>query len=143
MKHAINVILKDGTEIRITKENKLIFKNKYLNFDVDFGNSWFCYGDEECIETAFTSFINGELKKVTITGKIEPDLNFVLMPKGAKPIRELGTDFLNDEHKYDCNSMRIELDLCLNGVYGGSFFVVELNEEETEEFISQWLGVKK
>lgn len=142
MKHEINLILKDGTEIQITRENRLIFKNRYLNFDVDFGNTWFCYGDEEGIEAAFKSFMNGELTKVTITGKIEPDLTFVLMPKGAKTIRELGDSFFDDLY-YDCNSMRIELDLCLKGAYGGSFFVVELNEEETEEFINQWLGIKK
>ena len=39
--------------------------------------------------------------------------------------------------------MRIEFDLCVDGGFGGSFYVMELSEDETKEFIEKWLGIDK
>ena len=144
MRQTVDMVLKGGTRIYIGRgnTNRIIFKNKYIDYDKERGSSFWCYNDEEVITNYLRDFYDGKFKEVTTIGKIEPDLNFVLMPKGAECIRELGSDS-RGVGSYDSNYMRIEYDLQVDGGYGTSFICFELDEEETEDFIAQWLGIKK
>ena len=139
MKHEINMVLQDGTQLLFSKENRLVVKNKYINYDVDFGDCFFCYGDEESIEYTFKEFIAGKLNKITVIGTTDPYLTFILMPNGVKGEREMGSSDILEEDGF---CMKIELDLCANGAFGGSFWCYCLNEDETKEFINQWLGLE-
>ncbi len=140
MKNEINMVLSDGTQLLFTMQNRIVVKNRFLNYDLEHGESFFCYLDEDFIEKAFYDFITNKLKKITVVGTTDPDLTFVLMPRGVEKEREMG-DSLNIDK--DASVMKIELDLCVDGAYGGSFWSYCLNEDETVEFISQWLGLKE
>lgn len=126
---------KDG-EYRVVVHNEIIHYDK---------SHLFCYGDVQGITDGLVKLVIGELNEVTAVGTADPDLTFVLYPKGAKVVRDEGegfhlTDFQGNPliRYYESNTMKIELDLCLNGVYGEQFWTMQLSEKETEEFATQW-----
>lgn len=139
MKEAVSLILENGTEITIEGADRISVQNEYVNYDSRFFGAMFCEGDKPYIYKVFQDFINGRLKEVTAVGTTDPDLTFVLFPRGAKVIREEGKEFYSSEWQYTGNIMKIELDMCINGIYGETFWIGYLNEKETADFINQWL----
>ena len=125
-----------GGKYRVVVHNDIIHYDKTLLF---------CYGDVEGITDGLAKLVMGELNEVIAVGTADPDLTFVLYPKGANVVRDEGdgyhpTDFQGNPliRHYESNTMKIELDLCLNGVYGEQFWTKQLSEQETEEFATQW-----
>lgn len=142
MRPRFNMTLIDGTELVMDGANGIYIHNRFVNYNINYNGTFFCYNDKDIIDSAFQDFMAGKFKEVEVVTKIEPDLTFVLMPKGAKVIRGLGEEFPKD-CVYDYDSMRIEFDLCVDGAFGGSFYVMELSEDETKEFIEKWLDIDK
>lgn len=142
--HTVKMVF-DGTEFSIERkdgEYRVIVHNDFVHYDK---THLFCYGDVQGITDGLAKLVIGELNEVTAVGTVDPDLTFVLYPKGAKVVRDEGDGFHPTDiqgnpliRHYESNTMKIELDLCLNGVYGEQFFTMRLSEQETEEFAAQW-----
>lgn len=142
------VFLDDGnTELRIDPNPGggycISVTNQYINYRKDFD---FTDDDEKFIAQELQEFMDGECDEVKVVGTSQPFLTLVLCPSGAKSIRELGDDVvrygLDDkpiEEYYEQDTIQIELDLCVNGVYGGQFWVAVLSEDETEDFCQKWI----
>ena len=137
MENKIKLVLQDGTEIGINNNDTLYIHGRYVNYNME---HIFCYGDDIIIKE-LKSFANGEKKEVYSISTTEPWLTFVFYPKGAMPMREVGIgEFQFDDMKqYEDNFIKIEIDLCNDGVFGGSFWSVYLTAEETSDLINQCL----
>lgn len=142
--HTIKMVF-DDTEFLFERkdgEYRVIVHNDIVHYDK---THLFCDGDVEGITDGLAKLVVGELNEVTAVGTVDPDLTFVLYPKGAKVVRDEGDGFRSTDlqgnpliRHYESNTMKIELNLCLNGVYGEQFWTMQLSEQETEEFATQW-----
>ncbi|MCM1367255.1 MAG: hypothetical protein NC184_00350 [Roseburia sp.] len=144
--HTLKMIFDDGTKftmIRNGGEYRLIVHNDIVYYD---RTHLFCYGDIENITNGLGMLVSDNLEEVTVVGTADPDISFVLCPKGVKAIRDDGeAAYYKDmdgnikEQFYQSNIMKIELDLCTDGVYGVQFWSIYLDEEETNNFATQWV----
>ena len=122
---------------------RISVKSQYLSYEREFS---FAEGDKEYIADELRDFSDGKCGEVKVIGTSDPFLTLVLCPKGAKYIREPGEDIvkydLDDKPIEECyaeNTIQLELDLCVNGMYGCQFWVAVLSEDETDEVIRGWL----
>ena len=146
--NTLKMTFADDTQFIIEKKSQLEYRvavcNKFINYDKTL--LLFCEGDKQYITDNLAMLIYGSLKEVTVVGTSDPDLTFVLCPKSAKTIRSEG-DGINSkdiqgntiEEYYTENAMKIELDLCTDGVYGNQYWTRWLSAEETENFATQWV----
>ena len=149
MGNLIDIVLEDGTEIGLDNKENLFIHNEVIRFKTIYENGIFCYGDIEYITKKFKSFIKGELKETVTVNTLEPYLTLVLFPKRVEIIRkeEEVESVYNDAslhetiQRYEESLMKIEIDLCLDGVFGRTFWVAYLTAEETIEFINQWFAI--
>lgn len=144
--HCLNIQFEDGTEFIIEKmdqsEYRVVVHNKFIHYEKQL--LLFCDGDRQEIADGLAQLVYGNLKEVKTVGTTEPDLTFVLCPKGAKVIR-CESDVIQDnciiarEEYYGENTLKIELDLCIGGVFNVQYWTRWLTAEETEEFATQWV----
>ena len=150
----MKVLLDRGTTEFILEDKgkegyRFAIHNRYINYDLT--TCFFCIDDISMISEGLSKLINSELREVSAVGTTDPNLNIILCPKGAQVIREAGENFGRaqkfidgkivefDEH-YESNFIILEFDLCVDGCYGVQHWTASLTEEETEDFITQWLS---
>ena len=146
-RNALKMVLSDGTIFTIEKKTDSLYsvavRNEYINYKKT--AELLSVEDRQDIADYLTLLINGDLREITAVRTKDSDLSFLFCPRGAKIIDEWceyinPTDFHGNriEERFAENTMKIDLDLCGDGLCGRRYFSMYLYATETEQFATQW-----
>lgn len=146
-RHALRMVLSDGTVFTIEKKAPSLYtvavRNEYISYHRT--AELLSDSDRRDIADYLGMLINGDMREVTAVRTTNSDLAFMFCPRGAKAVDEWceyvnPTDFHGNriDERFAENTMKIDLDLCGDGINGRRYFSMYLFAHETEQFATQW-----
>ncbi|MCM1368497.1 MAG: hypothetical protein NC184_06800 [Roseburia sp.] len=145
--HVLRMVLSDGTIFTIEKKTdsqyRIAVRNEYINYEKT--TEMFGIEDRQDIADYLDMLLNGGMREVTAVRTADSNLAFMFCPRGAKVVDKWceyinPTDFHGNriDERFAESTMKIDVDLCGDGLCGRRYFSMYLFANETEQFATQW-----